>query len=311
MKHRGQQVKGATTTINKIKRLLKAKDLDTVDQGLELLDTISEPRWYDALLEDVIYEQKQRRRGQKTHRLISKRYGAPHQTYVALALLDKAPKDSALANTLRDRIDRLDITSTYRAKNPLTANLSYLGGLPKLRELELTRTGELRFSFAPLLPKLESLVCQYVHLKSLEWLTRAPKLSSAKLERCQLDTPLGLEKTQIESLRLDLNQRTPIEHPLLNPHLKTLDISSFELSAALELPALQQLTVYNCSLSSLKLLAPARSLQTLTMYCVNNRQPMDISPLLELPALQQVSLWSCGAADVGPLKARGIRVDQS
>lgn len=313
---RGNKAKpGSSATLNKLKRLLKSKDVDAIDQGLEIFEAVQQAEWFDALLEDVYFEElKDREVGRVMHRFRSKRFTPFTANYVILALLAKAPKESSIAQALKDKVTKLDLYGRYEDKSMRSVRIQDLAALPKLERLEVQRY-EMAGDGAPALPSLS-----YLNLsgrsptQSLKWLSNAPKLDELVVASEAVRSLDGVSQVRLTKLQLSyckLESLKPLQgHPslevlkLYNPRLE--DGSS--TSEPLRIASLKSLEIHSLRLSSFKILEGLDQVENLSLMGITAKSDefFDPAPLLALPALKKVRVgWNSGV-DRKLLQEKGL-----
>ena len=312
MRLRGNKAQpGDTATLNKLKRLLKSKDVDAIDQGLAIFEAVDHPEWFDALLEDVYYEKAHDRdAGRVVHRLRSKRFSGPTATYVTLALLARAPKTSSIAQALKEKVDKLELIGRYADKTPRTVNLADLSGVPKLELLDL-RMYEVVADEVPELPNLKRLTLSgYKPLPHLKWLAKAPALEEIQLSSSCLKSLEGVRSVPVKKMMINSSNLESLDPLKGHPKLESLQLASGRtpINGGLELPELRSLSLSGLQLSSFDLLKGLDKLETLNLNSIPAKynEELDPAPILALPSLKQVKLgWNAGVA-AEPLKQKGL-----
>ena len=282
----------------KIRKLLRAADVDAIDQGLELLSVVDEPAVYDALLEGTDYREVRTasRLARRPWRLGSRRFVGQTRAYVLHRLLADAPEASTYAAAIREGIHTLDFVEPRYPPRPHPLDLRSLAALPNLEALAFARFGPLT-----------------IDDEDDEGLT-IPKLRRLEVHHQQAPVPTRwlAAQTGLEHVMLigeHAGSRDLSWVPGL-PHLRTLEMnqqSRLDLGALRQATSLEEVSIWSCSgLSTLDGL-PEGIKSVKVSWCW---QLADIGPLLELESLQEFRRYGCAIPDeqIAQLAARGVRI---
>lgn len=248
-KTKAKQSKKSRRTLGKLRELLKAADLDNIEQGLHLASAL-DPKEFDTLTRTIRYEKvfvdAASRQGWE-HRLKSSAFKGDRGHYAMVGLIALAPSGTRLAG-LRDGLHTLDLIGKA-ADSERAARLEHLAKLC-LMKLEVVR---FRIVGGPVeLATLESLNMRECKLGagSIEELFHAPYLKTLWLAEVRLESLHGVQRLlQLDTLAFWRTHVTSLE-PLRNhPNLRRLFLNDQKLRDLDVLPTLAKLEEVGCSRS--------------------------------------------------------------
>ncbi|MEQ1502450.1 MAG: hypothetical protein ABMB14_09470 [Myxococcota bacterium] len=198
----------------RLKKLLLARDVDLIEQGVEFATSLDEPELWDALLTGVDYRAEHQEPDRWGRMVTKPPLWAPNALFtgtgpaqpfhdLALTLL-VAVATTPTGAALRDRIEQLHLptpvehgTRVRLPRIPLDAFPRY----PNLKSLSLTSDADL--DLAPLgdAPALETLRVQGSCRISLAGLGRSRTLKHLDLG-CALDSTAGIEGAPLDTVKL-------------------------------------------------------------------------------------------------------------
>lgn len=228
-----------------IRRMLKSKALDQVDQALELLKTVANATFHDELLKATTVGASYG----SIKGLHDKAYKGPLQQYVLMGLISTAPPDSALVKTLAPQLTELMLFGTrghVRGQDTPLAP-AHFDRFDQLKSIHLERVGPLiKRGAVPPLPSLQYLSVQHCDPADLWWLQNAPALKDLTLCGTQLDLQGVKHLPALEHFTITANGPLAHEEALFgHPKLKSIHMLSEAFSEAtlLQLPALRELSL--------------------------------------------------------------------
>lgn len=266
------------TVIARLKRLLLARDVDQVLQGVQLAAALDDADVYEALLSGVTWSEgwvhRRRWRGPGLVGNALFTGTRPAQPYLDLALTLLVAHSPLQA--LKEQVVALRLEASHGGEGPPLAWLP-LDGLqryPNLRELAVV--GPTR-------------------LGSLEPLGRCPSLIRLSLqERIQLSGDLRALGSSATLAELDLRGAAPLDALGALGSLRILRAHGSQterLDFVQQLDALQQLTLSSERLASVGGLADHPRLASLTLYGL--AAIVDLSAIATLQDLQHLELEGC------------------
>ena len=275
--------------ITKTKKLLKQRDYDAIDTGIEQARALDEPAVFEALLggcsinDEGILVLEEDYKGET----LTKRWSSetrPFFKYALFNLIIYAPQDIDADAS----IERKNISSLYLSSNSFPSIPPEIGQLTELTSLDLYYNS------------LSSIPPEIGQLKSLTSLVlRGNSLSSIPPEIGLLQslTSLDLSSNSLSSILPEIGQLKS---------LTSLDLSSNSLSSIPpEIGQLTELTSLDLSSNSLSSIPPEiGQLKSLTSFNLCNNSlssiPADIGQLTRLTNLTSLDLSSNSLSSIPP-----------
>jgi internalin A len=273
--------------ITKIKKLLKQRDYDIIDTGIELARGLDEPAVFETLLEGCSIE----REGKLVRNKIFTGTGPaqPYLDYALVNLIGCAPKDTKVDKGLEHaNIKTLSLTDFSELP-------SGLANLTKLTSLDLRYCESLKnIDGLANLTNLTSLDLQSCFkLQNVDGLVNCTNLTTLNLDSCKtLQNVDGLANcTNLTSLNLCFCQSLQNVDGLANlTNLTSLDLtycSSLQnVDGLANLTNLTSLVLYNCnSLQNVDVLENLTNLTSLDLTYCSSLQNVELIQLQELKVL--------------------------
>lgn len=284
----------------RLKKMLLAREIDAVEQGLELVFSLDNPEVHEALLNGVEFNDG---RFKPNNIFSGTRPAQPFHDYALWNLVARLETDKAAA--LRKAATSL-IISRDHARGPDKISLKRIERLSALESLRLEGPWVLENAGAiGALPALKRLT---LSVKGLDGgyagLERAASLEQIKIRVADDDDTLaGLSIPTLKIVEVEQTRAKRLQGFAKLKNLVTLNISGAtqleDINELAELPKLEQLQLHGTAFTQTAVFR-CPSLKTLR---IQNTQMRSLVGLGKLPALESLYIWSAPSlTEVGALE---------